>query len=337
MSDEGMPPSVEGTPSSGEGTPSADSTYTGSVRGRRAARRQELAAMGSTRSGLRRQRTSVLTVVHVYPHLLGTYGDAGNALVLRKRAADRDIPVEVVAVQPGEPLPRTGDIYLVGGGEDAKQTAAAAELREDGGLAAGVERGAAVLGICAGYQLLGETFPGVGGVVTQGLGLLDVRTDRLETRAVGNVLANPGWEMELSELIGFENHGGKTVLGPGAKPLARVEIGVGNGDGAATEGAVCGRVVGTYLHGPVLALNPTLADWLLATAVGELGLLNDVLCERLRRHRLDEVLPQTARATRRKTLLATVRRRDDGPSGATATLSRSPAASGGSGPGAAAD
>lgn len=316
--------SVDGTPPADPG-PTPDPAQATPLRTRRAARREELLAMRRDPVDAAR-RDSVLTVVHVYPHLLGTYGDAGNALVLRKRAADRGIPVEVVAVQPGEPLPRAGDIYLLGGGEDAKQTAAAQELREDGGLAAAVERGAAVLGICAGYQLLGETFLGVGGVVAQGLGLLDVRTDRLQTRAVGNVLANPGWQWELNELIGFENHGGKTELGSGAKPLARVEVGVGNGDGSGTEGAVGGRVVGTYLHGPVLALNPTLADWLLATAVGPMPPLDDSLCERLRRHRLDEVIPDTARAGRRRTLLAAVRRRDVGPSGATATLSTSDSA-----------
>lgn len=270
-------------------------------------------------------RESVLTIVQVYPHLLGTYGDTGNAMVLRRRAADRGIPVEAVAVQPGEALPRTGDIYLLGGGEDAKQTAAAAELRADGGLAAATARGAAVLGICAGYQLLGETFLGVGGVPTQGLGLLDVRTARLERRAVGNVLANPGWDLELDELIGFENHGGLTTLGPDARPLAKTEVGIGNGDEAGSEGAVTGHVVGTYLHGPVLALNPTLADWLLATVAGSLPPLPDTLVERLRRHRLDEVLPKTAKAGRRKAMLSAVHRKDDGPSGATATLSGAPA------------
>lgn len=286
----------------------------GPMRGRRAARREELAATPF-------RRDTVLTIVHVYPHLLGTYGDAGNALVLSRRAAAREIPVEVIAVQPGEALPRTGHIYLLGGGEDAKQTAAAQELRTDGGLAAAVERGAAALGICAGYQLLGETFLGVGGVVTPGLGLLDVRTDRLATRAVGNLLANPGWELELNELIGFENHGGATRLGAEAKPLARVEVGIGNGDGQAGEGAITGKVVGTYLHGPVLALNPTLADWLLSTAVGPIPPIDDTFVDRLRRHRLDEVIPQTARAGRRRALLSAVRRRDDRPSGATATLS----------------
>ena len=133
---------------------------------------------------------SALLIVHVYPHLLGTYGDAGNALVLYRRALARGIAAEIVAVHPGERLPRTGDVYLLGGGEDAKQTAAAQELREDGGLVVAAQRGAAVFGICAGYQLLGETFLGVGGAEAPGLGLLDVRTDRLERRAVGNVLAD---------------------------------------------------------------------------------------------------------------------------------------------------
>jgi hypothetical protein len=264
---------------------------------------------------------STLTVVHVYPHLLGTYGDAGNATVLRSRAVARGIDARVVLVHPGDPLPRSGDIYLLGGGEDAKQTAAAAELREDGALAEAVARGAAVLGICAGYQLLGRTFLGVGGVVTAGLELLDVRTDRLERRAVGNILARPAAELGLPPLIGFENHGGATVLGLQAAPLGAVEVGVGNGDGRGTEGAVQGNVHGTYLHGPALALNPALADRLLAVSAGPLAALDDELCERLRRHRLTEVLPATARAGRRRSLLAAVRRRDTGASGAAASLS----------------
>jgi CobQ-like glutamine amidotransferase family enzyme len=266
-----------------------------------------------------------LRIVHVYPHLLGTYGDAGNAIVLRRRAADRGIPVELIVVQPGEPVPTQGDIYLLGGGEDAKQTAAAHELREDGGILEAARRGAAVLGICAGYQLLGETFLGVGDAVTTGLGLLDVRTDRLERRAVGNMLALSEPELGLGQLIGFENHGGATVLGPDARPLGHVEIGVGNGDGRGTEGAVQGNVHGTYLHGPALALNPALADRLIAGAVGELAPLDDELCARLRRHRLHEVLPATARVGRWHRVTALLRGgRPSGPSGATATLSDVP-------------
>ena len=167
------------------------------------------AAAGSTSD--RRVR-----IVHVYPHLLGTYGDAGNALVLRKRAADRGIagrggrrPAGGAAAPQRRHLParrRRGRQADRGGAGVARRTAV---------LAAAAQRGAAVLGICAGYQLLGETFLGVGGVVTPGLGLLDVRTDRLEHRAVGNVLANPGWELGSTELIGFENHGGATIARSG--------------------------------------------------------------------------------------------------------------------------
>jgi lipid II isoglutaminyl synthase (glutamine-hydrolysing) len=263
---------------------------------------------------------SVLLIVHVYPHLLGTYGDAGNALVLHRRALARGIAAEIVAVHPGHRLPRTGDIYLLGGGEDAKQTAAAQELRNDAGLAVAAGRGAAIFGICAGYQLLGQTFLGVGGVETPGLGLLDVRTGRLEHRAVGNVLAEPSPELGLPDLVGFENHGGASQLGPDAEPLGRVRIGVGNGHGG-TEGAVQGKVYGTYLHGPALALNPALADRLLRHAVGELPPLDDALVDELRRHRLDHVLPATARAGHRRSLLGALRRRDTTPSGATASLS----------------
>jgi lipid II isoglutaminyl synthase (glutamine-hydrolysing) len=277
------------------------------------------------------RRGGALCIVHVYPHLLGTYGDAGNALVLRQRAQARGIPVELLVVQPGEPVPTQGDIYLLGGGEDAKQTAAAHELRDDGGILEAARRGAALLGICAGYQLLGETFLGVGDAVTQGLGLIDVRTDRLARRAVGNMLAHPAGGAghpalpDLPDLIGFENHGGATLLGPGARPLGLVAIGVGNGDERGTEGAVQGNVYGTYLHGPALALNPALADRLIATAVGELSPIDDTLCAALRRHRLEVVLPATARGSRRQRLSSMLRGgRGTGPSGATATLSDVP-------------
>ena len=269
----------------------------------------------ATRSG-----PSTLLIVHVYPHLLGTYGDAGNALVLYRRALARGLAAEIVAVHPGDRLPRTGDVYLLGGGEDAKQTAAAQELRDDGGLVVAAERGAAIFGICAGYQLLGRTFLGVGGVEAPGLGLLDVRTGRLERRAVGNVLADPAPFLALPELIGFENHGGATHLGPGAEPLGRIRLGVGNGEGE-TEGAVQGAVYGTYLHGPALALNPGLADRVLGHAVGELPPIDDSLVEALRRHRLHHVLPATARAGRRRSVLGALRRHDSAPSGATASLS----------------
>lgn len=275
--------------------------------------------------------TSAVRIVHVYPNLLGTYGDAGNAIVLCARLRLRELPCELIVVEPGQALPREGDVYLLGGGEDAKQTAAVQMMREDGALVAAAGRGAAVVGICAGYQLLGTTFLGVGGIPTEGLGLLDVTTGRLERRAVGNVLARVaagvvGPEGEpLPDLIGFENHGGATVLGSAARPLGIMEIGVGNGvpstTGQATEGAVQGSVFGTYLHGPALALNPALADLILSTATGPLGPIDDTLPEALRRHRRLHVLPATERAGRVRSVVKLLRRKDSAPSGASATLS----------------
>ena len=135
--------------------------------------------------------------------------------------------------------------------------------------------GAVVLAVCAGYQIAGKTFPGADGALHEGVGLLDIATVKgTGPRAVGEVVGEPsddapGALRALPTLTGFENHGGKTTLGPGVAPLARVVHGVGNGDGSGTEGAVCGRVIGTYLHGPLLARNPALADLLLDWALSD--------------------------------------------------------------------
>jgi CobQ-like glutamine amidotransferase family enzyme len=224
-----------------------------------------------------------LVVVVVYPDLLGTYGDGGNGLILGERARWRGIGAEVVEAESGRPLP-TGDLYCLGGGEDGPQLRAAELLRADGGLRRGIERGACMLAVCAGYQIVGRTFPAADGRGVPGVGLLDVSTVKgTGRRAVGELLADP--VADAPALTGFENHGGRTRLGPGATPLARVRAGVGNGDG--TEGALQGRVVGTYLHGPVLARNPALADQLLGWATGlVLDPLDDAEEQALRAERL---------------------------------------------------
>ncbi|MHB8219082.1 MAG: type 1 glutamine amidotransferase [Acidimicrobiales bacterium] len=209
-----------------------------------------------------------LTVVVVYPELLGTYGDGGNGTVLMRRAAWRGIPAEVVQAPSDRPLP-DGDVYCLGGGEDGPQVQAAEALRSDGRLHEAVAAGATVLAVCAGYQIIGASYPGADGEDRPGVGLLDIVTVKGSgRRAVGEVLADP-FDPGLPFLSGFENHSGVTTVGPGAGPLAGIRVGVGNGAGAGepTEGAVAGRVVGTYLHGPVLARNPALADLLLGWAV----------------------------------------------------------------------
>lgn len=230
-------------------------------------------------------------IVLVYQSLLGIYGDRGNAMVLRQRLAWRGIDATLTIVEPGDPVPATGAVYLLGGGEDAAQTSAVRGLKADGHLYEAIDRGAVLFAVCAGYQIAGRTFTiGEHDEEIEGLGLLDVTTRRGEERAVGEVLST--WtkpDGSTSLITGFENHGGYTSLGPGAEPLARVEIGVGNcGDG--TDGAVQGNVYGIYPHGPILARNPELADHLLERALGrELSPLPDPELDELRRQRIAAV------------------------------------------------
>ncbi len=256
-----------------------------------------------------------LTVVVVYPDLLGTYGDGGNGLVLARRATWRGIPARVVEAYSDRPLP-DADIYCIGGGEDGPQVRAATALRADGTLLRAVERGAVVLGVCAGYQLLGRSFPDRDDRPHEGLGLLDVATRKgTGARAVGELVASPapgGPHLSgggpLPSLTGFENHGGVTVVGSGARAVATVEQGVGNGSGDGTEGAWSDKVFGTYLHGPLLARNTELADLLLGWALSstdapvELAPLEDVGELELRRERLSAAADagRSGRARRRR-------------------------------------
>jgi CobQ-like glutamine amidotransferase family enzyme len=223
---------------------------------------------GLGRAGTGRRGPGRLRLVWVYPDLLSTYGDRGNLLVLKRRARLRGVEVESVEVNADEAIPRQGDIYLLGGGEDLPQILAARRLRDDGGLAAVASRGAVIFAVCAGYQLVGTEFGGVEGEPVAGLGIIDISSGRGERRGVGEIIADVDPVLGVPRLTGFENHQGVTRLGPGVRPLARVTVGVGNGDG--TEGAYAGRVLGTYLHGPALARNPGLADLLLSWATGPL-------------------------------------------------------------------
>jgi CobQ-like glutamine amidotransferase family enzyme len=227
-----------------------------------------------------------LRVAVVFPDLLGTYGDGGNGLILARRAEWRGYDVELLQAASDAPVPEA-DIYCLGGGEDGPQVRAARTLIDDGTLAARAAAGAVVLAVCAGFQVVGRSFPGATGEVHEGVELLDVETVKGEgPRAVGEVVSDAVGLAGLPALTGFENHGGVTALAEGAVALGRVTAGVGNGDG--TEGAVQGRVVGTYLHGPVLARNPALADLLLSWALDDAALepLDDAAAESLREERL---------------------------------------------------
>jgi lipid II isoglutaminyl synthase (glutamine-hydrolysing) len=227
---------------------------------------------------------SKLRVGLIYPELLGTYGDRGNAVVLVQRARWRGHEAEVVEVAASEPIPDSLDIYLFGGGEDDPQTMAAAGMRASAAnIARARANGAAVLAVCAGFQLIGHRYDDAQGEAIDGLGLVDAVTRAGSPRLIGEVVVDPG--DGLPALTGFENHGGRTTLGPGERPLGRVVTGGGNGDGH--DGVLGERLVGTYLHGPVLPRNPTLADRLLSWVLGDLAALDSALEEELRAQRLD--------------------------------------------------
>jgi CobQ-like glutamine amidotransferase family enzyme len=229
-----------------------------------------------------------LQIVWVYPDLLSTYGDRGNMLILEHRALARGIPAQTHEIHINQALPE-GDIYLLGGGEDGPQALAAQRLIADRGLHRAVDRRAVLFAVCAGYQLVGTSFFAKG-AKCEGLGILDLHSDRGPTRAVGELGGAIDGSLGLAQtdrlLTGFENHGGRTHLGPGVKPLATVKVGVGN-DGR-TEGAWHGTVLGTYCHGPALSRNPALADLLLRWATGEENLppIDDTWPSRLRAERL---------------------------------------------------
>ncbi|WIV59188.1 type 1 glutamine amidotransferase [Amycolatopsis nalaikhensis] len=231
---------------------------------------------------------SVVRIGLLLPDLLGTYGDCGNAEVLHRRLAWRDIPAAVVALPLGTAIPASLDVYLLGGGEDSAQTLAADALTRQPGLLRAVDRGAPVLAVCAGLQLLGQQFTVDYGRPRPGAGLLDLVTTAATHRAIGEVITQPEPGPLSEPLTGFENHQGHTELGPAARPLGRVIRGVGNGTGF--DGIVQGRVIGTYLHGPVLARNPELADLLLSWVIGrplspvELVGLTDLRRQRLARY-----------------------------------------------------
>lgn len=240
-------------------------------------------------------RTSAVRVALVYPELLGTYGDRGNAVVLVNRCRWRGVEAELVEVAAGSPIPDSLDVYLLGGGEDDPQTMAAAGLRASrDAIRRARDNGAVVLAVCAGFQLIGERYVDAGGESLEGIGLVDAVTTAGSPRLIGEVVVEPDTSLGLSMLTGFENHGGRTTLGNRTRPLGRVVTGGGNGvggaDGVLADGALAERLVGTYLHGPVLARNPELADLLLSWVIGDLAPLDSTFEERLHGERIDAAL-----------------------------------------------
>ncbi|WP_156690316.1 type 1 glutamine amidotransferase [Mycobacterium sp. Marseille-P9652] len=229
---------------------------------------------------------SAVRIGLVLPDVMGTYGDGGNALVLRQRLLMREIPAEIVEITLDDPVPEALDLYTLGGAEDYAQRLATRHLIRYPGLQRAAERGAPVLAICAAVQVLGHWYETSAGERVEGVGMLDATTSPQASRTIGELVAKPLLAGLTQPLTGFENHRGGTVLGPAASPLGAVVKGAGNRAGDGFDGVVQGSVVATYMHGPCLARNPELADLLLGKVVGPLPPLELPEVELLRRERL---------------------------------------------------
>jgi CobQ-like glutamine amidotransferase family enzyme len=208
-------------------------------------------------------------IVHLYAAEMNIYGDNGNVQVLRRRLEWRGIPVVVQRVGVGDPLPHDTHVLLGGGGQDAGQAVITDDLAAKGRSLVGMAADEVpMLLVCGMYQMAGHYFQPFDAPRLPGIGLLDLHTVAGPTRLIGNVVA----QSDFGPLVGYENHSGLTHLGAGAQPFGRTSTGQGNNGTDGTEGARVNRVIGTYLHGPLLAKAPAVADYLLAGALEQAGL-----------------------------------------------------------------
>jgi len=219
--------------------------------------------------------SQTFTVGWLYPDLMNIYGDRGNILTLLKRAEWHGYEPRLVELQRGAAqMMDDVDVFFFGGGQDREQALIYDDLREfkQDSLQKAVAEGAQVLAVCGGYQLLGHYYQTADGERFDGIGLIDVTTQAGKKRFIGDVVVQTSIEgLEPSSLVGFENHSGRTFLGPEARPLGKVLMGKGNNGSDRTEGCVQGGIIGTYLHGSLLPKNPHLADHLIGAALRRRG------------------------------------------------------------------
>lgn len=210
---------------------------------------------------------------HLYPGLMNVYGDRGNVICLQRRARKRGIDLLVTPLEAGQSFePGDYDIFFIGGAQDREQRLVADDLvkLKAAPLREAVQDGAVLLAVCGGYQLAGHFYRGAEGEELAGAAIFDMQTVHpgpTARRLIGNLVAT--WQE--GTLVGFENHGGRTYLGAGVEPLARVISGYGNDGSSGFEGAHFRNAFGTYLHGPLLPKNPAFADFLLALALQRHG------------------------------------------------------------------
>ncbi|NCC76134.1 MAG: glutamine amidotransferase [Clostridia bacterium] len=238
-----------------------------------------------------------LRICHLYPDLLNLYGDRGNLVTLKQRCQWRGIDCTITSVSLGDSFVASDfDLVFMGGGQDYEQNLLYEDLIEQKGdaIRAAVEQGQVFLCICGGYQLMGRYYEEQDGHRIDGLSAIDVRTIGRPDRLIGNTIHEAAWLSGQGcdpVLVGFENHSGRTYLGPGVRPLAKVRKGGGNNGDDQTEGAIYKNVYCTYSHGSFLPKNPAMADHLIETALKrrypeckELSPLDDQLAENARRY-----------------------------------------------------
>lgn len=209
-----------------------------------------------------------IRLAHLYPDVMNIYGDRGNVIALRYRCEARGITLGVTEVNVGDPFDAADfDLVLMGGGQDREQRRIADDLVAKGpALRAAIDEGLPALAVCGGFQLFGHRYVDNEGGIIPGIGVFDLETRHpgpLADRCIGDVVL----ATEQGEVVGFENHGGRTYLAPGQEPFGKVKRGFGNNAEDGGEGARRKNAIGTYLHGSLLPKNPALADELIRKAL----------------------------------------------------------------------
>ena len=230
-----------------------------------------------------------LNILELYPRDMNIYGDSGNVLVLKKRAEKRNISVNILSYNIGDSFPKNVDIVVAGGGQDSGQEKVNKDLLKiKDKLKKLAENYTPMLLICGSYQLFGNYFRTNEGKVLKGIGILNAYTEATNERMVGNIITE---SVPFGEIIGYENHSGKTTLEGDTLPLGLVKLGAGNNGEDNTEGARYKNVIGTYLHGSLLPKNPRIADFLISEAMAKkypddftkLKALDDSLADKARK------------------------------------------------------
>ncbi|MGI8925315.1 MAG: type 1 glutamine amidotransferase [Tepidiformaceae bacterium] len=209
-----------------------------------------------------------LRLAHLYPDVMNIYGDRGNVIALRYRCGARGIPLSVAEIGVHDAFdPAEYDIVLIGGGQDREQRRIADDLVAKGpALREAIGAGMAALAVCGGFQLFGNRYVDQEGGIIPGIGVFDLETRHPGPRAdrcIGDVVL----ATEMGDVVGFENHGGRTYLAPGQAPFGHVKRGFGNNAEDGFEGARRANAIGTYLHGSLLPKNPAVADELILAAL----------------------------------------------------------------------